>query len=211
MNVNDVKVVAQISKRMLCDSIWKSTLIEGYHTTYLTTEKILNNISTDAKRDEVLFVVNMNRAWNFVYDTLGYPVDLSLLRQLNKICGDSGLIYSSGDLRKVEVRIGASSYIPPIPQYEDVVNELSLLNAEENPVIKSLALFCYIAKSQLFIDGNKRLSQLIMNKVLIENGIGYFSIPEDKLDMFKVYLLDYYEDRGVSKLMDLLKSSIIFV
>jgi len=31
--------------------------------------------------------------------------------------------------------------------------------------------FCYAARTQIFIDGNKRVTQLIANKVLIENDI----------------------------------------
>ena len=44
-----------MEERQLVDSIWKSAGIEGLGTTFLNTEKILENIPVQTKRDEVLF------------------------------------------------------------------------------------------------------------------------------------------------------------
>ena len=45
----------------------------------------------------------------------------------------------------------------------------------------------------MFIDGNKRVAQLMANKVLIEHNIGIFQIPIEKLEEFKGMLIEYYE------------------
>lgn len=34
------------------------------------TEEILNNIQVDTSRDEILFIVNMKRAWEFTLDNI---------------------------------------------------------------------------------------------------------------------------------------------
>lgn len=54
-----------MGKRQLVDSIWKSAGIEGLGTTFPNTEKILSNLPVQTRRDEVLFIVNMKRAWYF--------------------------------------------------------------------------------------------------------------------------------------------------
>ena len=75
-----------MGKRQLVDSIWKSAGIEGLGTTFPNTEKILSNLPVQTRRDEVLFIVNMKRAWYFLFDNIEYPNNISYLRELNKIC-----------------------------------------------------------------------------------------------------------------------------
>ena len=43
------------------------------------------------------------------------------------------------------------------------------------------------------IDGNKRVAQLIANKILIENDIGIFQIDIEDLETFKGLLIEFYE------------------
>lgn len=51
-----------MAKRLLVDSIWKSTNLEGLGTTFPKTEAILNNAKTNTNAEEVLFVINMKMA-----------------------------------------------------------------------------------------------------------------------------------------------------
>ena len=45
----------------------------------------------------------------------------------------------------------------------------------------------------LLTDGNKRVAQLMANKVLIENDVGIFRISIEKLEEFKGMLIEFYE------------------
>ena len=36
-------------------------------------------------------------------------------------------------------------------------------------------MFCFIARTQMFLDGNKRVAQLMCNKIMMEDDIGIFS------------------------------------
>jgi len=49
-------------------------------------------------------------------------------------------------------------------------------------------------KSQLFWDGNKRTSMLLANKVMIENGCGIISVPNELIQDFSTVLSAYYND-----------------
>ncbi len=53
-------------------------------------------------------------------------------------------------------------------------------------------MFCYIAKEQLFFDGNKRTGIIIANHILIQNGIGVMKISEHDFDEFTLLLNKYY-------------------
>lgn len=189
------KGAIDLAKRYLVDTIYTSCRVEGLSTTFPDTQRILDNLPVNTTAEVVLFTLNMRDAWKFLLDNLEYPVNLMYIRELNKICGDK-LIYGSGELRTTNVRIGGSSYIPPIPVQADVVESLSKIYSTPDIRKRAVLMFCYLAKSQLFIDGNKRVAQLVANKILIEGGVGILQIRPDVLDEFKLRLLEYYEDKS---------------
>lgn len=182
----------EMAKRLVVDSIWKSANLEGLGTTFPQTEMILNNLPVETSREEVLFVVNMKRAWQFLLDNLEYRNCLMLLREFNKVVGDN-LIYGAGEIRTLEVSIGGASWKPEIPDQADIYNKINAIEGIENPELKALKYFCFVARTQMFIDGNKRVAQLIANKVLIENGVGIFQVPIDAIESFTLLLISYYE------------------
>ena len=182
----------QMAKRLLVDSIWKSANLEGLGTTFPKTEAILANAPTNTKTEEVLFVINMKRAWQFLLDNLDYNNCIALLREYNKIAGE--LLFSyAGEIRTIPVQIGGTSWEPEIPHTGIIIEKIQEIEQIEDIELKALKYFCYIARTQMFIDGNKRVAQLMANKILIENNIGIFQIPIEKLEEFKEMLIKFYE------------------
>lgn len=82
-NIEDCVFMA---KRMLTDSIWKSANIEGLSTTFPSTECILHGVPVNTTWEESTFIINMNRGWRFLFDNIGNPNDLLLLRNLHEVC-----------------------------------------------------------------------------------------------------------------------------
>ena len=182
----------EMAKRMLVDSIWKSANLEGLGTTFPKTEAILANAPTTTKTEEVLFVINMKRAWQFLLDNLEYNNCIMLLREFDKIVGE--LLFSyAGEIRTIPVQISGTSWEPEMPHTEIIMKSINEIEQIEDTELRALKYFCYIARTQMFIDGNKRVAQLMANKVLIENNIGIFQIPIEKLEEFKGILIDFYE------------------
>ncbi|MBS6395788.1 MAG: Fic family protein [Clostridiales bacterium] len=181
-----------MAKRLLVDSIWKSANLEGLGTTFPKTEAILANAPTTTKTEEVLFVINMKRAWQFLLDNLAYDNCLMLLREYNKVVGELLFRYA-GEIRTIPVQIGGTSWEPEMPQTGIIMDRLHEIEKIKDEELKALKYFCYIARAQMFIDGNKRVAQLMANKVLIENDIGIFQIPIEKLEEFKGMLIAFYE------------------
>lgn len=62
-----------------------------------------------------------------------------------------------------------------------------------NPMERALEIFLFCARGQFFYDGNKRLANLMTNKIMIENGLGIFSIPIKYHSEFYKILLHFYE------------------
>ncbi len=182
----------EMAKRLLVDSIWKSANLEGLGTTFPKTEAILANAPTTTKTEEVLFVINMKRAWQFLLDNLDYQNSLSLLREYNKIVGELLFKYA-GEIRTIPVQIGGTSWESEMPHTGIIINSLENIEKIEDIEMRALKYFCYVARTQMFIDGNKRVAQLIANKILIQNNIGIFQIPIEKLEKFKELLILFYE------------------
>ena len=188
-----------MGKRQLVDSIWKSAGIEGLGTTFPNTEKILENIPVQTKRDEVFFIVNMKRAWYFLFDNVDYPNNISYLRELNKICMEE-LSYDAGNIRTAPVTIGGTSWIPELPQEDVIIDKLKEIEDMSNRLEAALEMFCFVARTQMFLDGNKRVAQLMCNKIMMQADVGIFSVPYDQIDRFKELLVNYYETNDSNKI-----------
>lgn len=198
----------EFARRMIVDSIYSSANVEGLGTTFTTTECILENIPVKTTRSEVQFIINMKYAWNFLLDNLDYNNCFMLLRQFNIICGDQ-LFKPTGELRTSSVKIGETKWVPDLPNRDTIISDIKRLNSIDDAEAKAIAYFCYITRCQMFIDGNKRVAQLMANKILIEEGIGILSIPVDKLGEFKILLVEYYESANPNKLFKFLKDFCI--
>jgi len=197
-----------MAKRLLVDSIWKSANLEGLGTTFPKTEAILANAPTTTKTEEVLFVINMKRAWQFLLDNLAYQNCLALLREYNKIVGE--LLFSfAGEIRTLPVQIGGTAWEPEMPHTGIIIDCMNEIESIQDVELRALKYFCYVARTQMFIDGNKRVAQLIANKVLVENNIGIFQIPIEKLEEFKTLLLCFYESGDDSEIISFMKENCI--
>ncbi|MDE6963581.1 MAG: Fic family protein [Lachnospiraceae bacterium] len=179
----------EMAKRLLVDSIWKSANLEGLGTTFPKTEAILANAPTTTKTEEVLFVINMKRAWQFLLDNLTYNNCIMLLREFDKIV--------------------ATSWEPEMPHTGIIMDSLKEIELIEDVELRALKYFCYIARTQMFIDGNKRVAQLMANKVLIENNIGIFQISIEKMEEFKGMLIEFYETGNDTRMIAFMKEYCI--
>lgn len=197
-----------MAKRLLIDSIWKSANLEGLGTTFPKTEAILANAPTETKSEEVLFVINMKRAWQFLLDNLDSPNNIMLLREYNKIVGEL-LFRNNGEIRTFPVQTGGTSWEPELPNNADIAERLQEIDRLENIELKALKYFCFAARTQMFADGNKQVAQLIANKVLIENNIGIFQIPIEKLERFKTLLIVFYETNADETIISFMKEFCI--
>lgn len=128
-----------------------------------------------------------------------------LLREYNKVVGELLFNYA-GEIRTIPIQIGGTLWEPEIPQSGIILKDIEKI---ENFEIKALKYFCYVARTQMFIDGNKRVAQLIANKVLIENNIGIFQIPIERLENFKTLLIGFYESGNDGEIIDFMKEYCI--
>lgn len=198
----------EMAKRLITDSIWKSTNLEGLAMSYPKVTAMLENAPMTTTAEEVLFVFNMKQAWRFIFSSVGQPNSLNTLKEFNRIAGYM-LIYMNGEIRDLPVIIGGTTWVPEMPQEDIFTNRIAELNSIEDPELRALKYFCFIARSQIFIDGNKRVAQLMANKILIENDIGIFQIDIDDLEEFKTLLVSFYESNDDTAIIDFMRQHCV--
>ena len=189
-----------MAKRLIMDSIWKSANLEGLGTTYPKTEAIIRNAPTITTAKEVLFVINMKCAWQFLFNNLGRSDSLFYLEEFNRIVGNM-LFNERGNIRSLGM--------PPKAQLYFILSKLYELNEIEDPELRALKYFCFITKTHLFVDGNKRVAQLMSNKILIENNIGIFQINIADLEDFKSILVQFYESGDDTEIIEFMKKKCV--
>lgn len=181
------------AKRNVVDSIWKEANIEGIGVTFPDTREIFEGRTVKGLSvDDTVAINNLKHGWQFVFDTIDVPVDLSYIRQVNQLVG-AGIVFDSGNLRMADVSIGGTRWKPEIPDYDTVKERVAQICATGAGEERALEMFSFLCRSQLFNDGNKRTAQLVANKMLIADGAGILAIPVEEKRRFEELLIDFYE------------------
>ena len=190
--------------------IYDQAVLEGVGTTFPDTEAIIDNGKVNnVKTEDVIKIINLKHAWQFVIDkdVIQAPSDYYLASYIARLVNEGLLaIPDGGRIRGVPVTIGGSTYIPPIP-FEDKVKQdiRDILDSKIDDIDKAIELCLYVMKTQIYNDGNKRTAVIYANHYLISKGKGLLVIAFEKVPDFKKYLVAYYEDRDVTSIKAFLK------
>lgn len=189
-----------LAKRNIVDSIWKSSHIEGIEITYPETQKIYDGGNVAHLRiDEIQTVNNLKHSWIFILNSMGMENNLNLIKSINALVG-SNLVDRAGNLRNYNVKIGGTNWKPELPNEEKINQDLKKIDKIENITDRAITYMCYIMRTQMFSDGNKRTAMLFANKIMIENGKGIISIPVEYDNIFGEKLTKYYESNDMTEL-----------
>lgn len=202
---DNIDKASYLARRMLVDNIWRSARIEGFNTTFPATDAIIRGIPIETTYEESSFIIGMKRGWYYVLNNLGKENHLLTVMEIHE-SACKGLVRNAGSLRDGVVRISGTKYLPEIPNADDAYFDMKKIDQVPDPIEKALVMFCYLSKKQLFWDGNKRIAQLMTNKVLIENGIGILSIGVNGTSLTDIcnLLSDFYSGGDASALCDYL-------
>lgn len=186
--------------------IYDQAVLEGVSTTFPQTETILENgIVNGVKASDVLKILNLKHAWEFILDkdVVASPCNFYLLSHIARLVNE-GFYNNGGTVRSVPVTIGGYSYIPLIPNEIDVKENIDqIIHSEKNDIDIELTLYCM--KTQIFIDGNKRASIIFANHYMIQHELGLLVVPENIVSEFKALLVAYYEERNEIEINEFLK------
>ena len=182
-------------------NIYDQAILEGVATTFPQTETIIENGKVSGMRaSDVQKILNLKHAWEFIIDkdVIQSKTDFYILSYIAGLVNE-GFYTEGGRIRAVPVKIGGSTYVPPIPNEIDVKETINNIIASDiSNIDKAIELCLYCMKTQIFNDGNKRASVIFANHFLISQGEGLIVIPEKEVPEFKRLLVDYYENKDTT-------------
>lgn len=188
--------------------IYDQAVLEGVSTTFPQTETILENgIVNGVKASDVLKILNLKHAWEFIVDpdVVASPSNYYLLSNIARLVNES-FYQNGGSIRNVPVSIGGSTYIPPIPLELSVKEDIdNIIHSDIEDIDKAIELTLYSMKTQIFIDGNKRAAIIFANHFMISKGLGLLVVPENIVSEFKRLLIAYYEGKDEESIKIFLK------
>ncbi|MBQ3572021.1 MAG: Fic family protein [Clostridia bacterium] len=178
--------------------IYDQAILEGISTTFPDTETIIENGKVNnVSAEDVQKILNLKHAWEFVLDkdVIQAASNYYVCQYIAKLVNE-GFYQEGGRIRGVPVKIGGSSYIPPLPIESAVKEKIdNILSSSEDHVEIAIELALYVMKTQIFNDGNKRTAIIFANHYLVAHGAGLMVIPENLVTEFKKLLVEYYEGR----------------
>ncbi len=194
----DKKRFIFLAKKDKVDYVYNTAALEGNAMTFPEVETLLEGITVGGhKLSDEQQILNQNRSVDLLFSLLGnelFILTKKILCSLHtEVAKDEALTW--GVFRDGNVNIGGTDYQPPSPDMLDLMFEQGVFAIDkiEHPIMKALSYFLFGASTQLFYDGNKRVSRLIMNGLLLSEGYPMLNIKaKDKL-VFNQHMIKFYE------------------
>ena len=182
------------AKRKLVDNIYKSANLEGIAVTFADTYAFMNNVNTgNISVDDMLKLKGLKDGWEYVINHVNEELTIDFIKKIHfEVCKGQN-IYPLGEFRDKGVGITGTSWRPKLPSECDYDKELKEILSNENKLERCIDLFCWIQRSQMFLDGNKRVANLVANKEMIKNGQGIIAVPVEEIGNYLTKLIEYYE------------------
>ena len=189
--------------------IYDQAVLEGVSTTFPDTELIIENGKvSNVSAEDVQKILNLKHAWEFVLDkdVVQSPTSYYVCQYIARLVNE-GFYHEGGRIRGVPVRIGGSSYVPPLPNEYEVREQIdNIVALDASPLDIAVELALYVMKTQIFNDGNKRTAIIFANHYLVAHGAGLMVVPESIVPEFKQLLVNYYENTDVEGIKIFLKN-----
>mgnify|MGYP004508201461 FL=1 len=189
------------AKRKLIDNLYKSANLEGIAVTFADTVAFVNNVNTgNISIDDMLKLKGLKDAWEFVLNTIDEELTIDYIKKIHfEICKGQGVV-PLGDFRDKSVGITGTNYRPKLPRECNYDDELKNIMNIDSTIDRCMTLFLWIQRSQMFLDGNKRVANLVANKEMIKNGMGILAVPVEKIGEYFTLLINFYETNDYTEI-----------
>lgn len=198
------------AKRKLIDNIYKSANLEGIEVTFADTYSFMNNVNTgNISIDDMLKLKGLKDAWEYVLNTIDEELTIDYIKKIHfQVCKGQN-IFPLGDFRDKGVGVTGTSWRPKLPIECNYENELKDIMSISNDLDRCISLFCWIQRSQMFLDGNKRVANLVANKEMIRYGQGIIAVPVEKIGEYFVLLINYYETNDMTCIKEWIRNNCV--
>jgi len=205
------KLFFAMAQKDRVDYIYNTSALEGNAMTYPEVATLLDGVTVGGhKLSDEQQILNQNRSVNLLFEMIDkdeFRLDRATLLKLHKkVAFEEALTW--GEFRSSGVNIGGTDYLPPSADMLDVIfiEGIKKIKKISHPILQAITYFLFAAKSQFFYDGNKRVSRLMMNGILLKNGYPMLNIKaRDKLE-FNTMMIHFYDSDNIFEAIEYLLS-----
>ena len=146
----------------------------------------------------MLKLKGLKDAWEYTLNNIDTELTIDYIKKIHFEIWKGQNIEPLGEFRNKGVGITGTSWRPKLPSecnYEDDLKKILSISRE---LERCITLFCFIQRAQMFLDGNKRVANLVANKEMIRTGQGIISVPIEKIGEYFAKLIKYYETNDIN-------------
>ena len=197
---------------MLDELVYDTVALENNPFTFPEVKTLMDGVTVGGhKIEDERQVLNQAESWKatlreveagtFIPFTDGLD---SALRLHSLVAKDEALEW--GKLRTGDVGIAGTNHQPPaahsLPSlYREGARAIQDVNCIHT---QAIATFLFVARNQLFWDGNKRTGRLLMNGLLLSAGHDVITVPAKKRHEFNTKMLGFYDTADSTEMVEFL-------
>jgi hypothetical protein len=206
--------------RMLPEFVWDAGVLEGNPFTFPEVKTLLDGVTVGGHRvsdqEQILNLAESSRQLLALVKGGRFRLDKPTFCDLHG-CVARNEALEWGHFRgegpettyTPDVALGEHGRYTPLPTLAGAP-ELNRLFASglraldqqvPQPFERAMAFFLFGALQQFFFDGNKRTSRLMMNGILMSNGIDAISVPAAKAQAFNEKMVRFYLTKDATEMM----------
>lgn len=204
--------------KMLPEYVWAAGVLEGNPFTFPEVKTLLDGITVGGHKlsdqDQILNLAESTKILLKLVKSRCFTVNKQIFIELNNIISRNeslewGIFRGEGKETNYTPNVILGEHgrytplptIPRAPKLNRLFSEgVEILN-ECPPFERAMAFFLFGALHQFFFDGNKRTSRLMMNGILLSNGLDAISIPASQAQVFNEKMVRFYKDRDGTEMM----------
>ncbi|XSG84111.1 MAG: Fic family protein [Methylohalobius sp. ZOD2] len=192
------------ARRMLPSLIYDAVALEGNPYTFIEVLTLLDGITVGGRRlSHQQQILNLLDGWNALIEEV-FEGRFHLSKET--YCCYHALI-ANGEARKPGVFRGGlvgvfgSSYQPPAGDHLNAIFDagLSTIKIMDCPFNAGIHFFLFGALHKFFYAGNRRVSALMMNGILMSHGHLPITIPAARRREYIDVMMGFYETRNAEK------------
>ena len=192
--------VAMITKNKVIETIYKSAMLEGIKVKYEEILLFFDNVNTGNIHRWYAKIKRIKRCLGVCFKYCRWRITIDYIKKIHfEICKGQGVV-PLGEFRDKGVGITGTNYRPKLPRECNYDDELKNIMNIDSVIDRCITLFLWIQRSQMFLDGNKRVANLVANKEMIKNGMGILAVPVKKIGEYFTLLINFYETNDYTEI-----------
>jgi len=207
--------------KMLAEFVWDASVLEGNPFTFPEVKTLLDGITVGGRKvsdqEQVLNLAHSSKRLLALVKAKQFKLNKPLFTELNALVArhealEWGVFRGEGQETHYtpDVALGEHGRYTPLPTKAGAP-ELNQLFIEAIQVLEdcppfehACAFFLFGALQPFFFDGNKRTSRLMMNGILMSNGLDAISIPAARAQAFNEKMVRFYLTKNADEMMQFL-------